>query len=53
MHRRPTRARPVLMAGGVLAVAALIASTLSATAASTGPIPGAHVPVTIKAVDAG
>ena len=38
MHQRPTRARPVLMAGGVLAVAALIASTLSATAASTGPV---------------
>ncbi|MDQ5841728.1 MAG: hypothetical protein M3537_11460 [Chloroflexota bacterium] len=37
MHLRPTRARPALMAGGVLTVAALIASTLSATAASTGP----------------
>ena len=36
MHRRPTRARPALMAGGVLTVAALIASTLSATAASSG-----------------
>jgi len=38
MHRRPTRARPVLMAGGFLTVAAVIASTLTATAAATGPV---------------
>ncbi|MHB1474988.1 MAG: penicillin acylase family protein, partial [Dermatophilaceae bacterium] len=37
MHRRPTRARPALVAGSFLTLVVLLAAAMSATAASTGP----------------
>ncbi len=37
MHRRPIRSRPALVVGSFLTLVVLLAGTMSATAASTGP----------------